>query len=512
MRAKLIGFILVAVCAAGQSGIEAPVMGQIRDGAGRLIRLSGAPGALQAEEMSGGEEWLEPGWWLDREGKGLTLVRESSGERYVLPMVASNLQLSVFVPPSQETPVTSTYAFPLTATGDSAEVRFRVRNTGTAIVEVNRVFIAPGGPFRVSNAFPIPRTMAPGGFGEIRVAFSPTTGGAFSGELKINDTVWTLTGVSQAVPELEVYDGQSWASVASGATLDFGRIQPGQQVDKWFRLTMPAAETPRVAGDGFTLDMFGEGFRITCRPAVPGQYSAKLALGARSWTLTATGEEPAPPTPMFVALPAAIENGVEHRVEIALASPATANVTGTLRLVFEPETAQLGDDATVAFLPSQSRSIGFSVKQGQAAPEFADGNAALIQTGSTAGWIVLRIILGPHIVEQRVHIAPAAVKIDAATAARSANVAEIVIKGIDNARTAQRIGFKFYRTDASVAGSFDIGVGPAFKDYYAANTKSGGVFQLRAQFPVSGDSTQLESVEITLTNETGARNTGRLKF
>lgn len=512
MTTRLVVFILAMACADGQSGIEPSVMGQMRDSAGRLIRLTGMPGALQAEEVAGGEEWLEPGWRLEREARAFSLIRVSDGARYLVPTVASNLQLTVFVPPEHETPVAAAYAFPMTAVGDSAEVRFRVRNNGTAAIEVNRVFIAPGGPFRVSNAFPIPRTLAPGGFGEIRVEFSPTSGGSFTGDLRINDTVWTLAGSSQAVPELEVYDGQSWAAVASGATLDFGQIQPGQQVEKWFRFTMTPPGPAVLAGEGFTQDWFGEGFRITCRPPSPGQYSAKLSLGVRAWMLTATGEQPATPAPLFVQLPGAIENGVERRIEFVLAVPATATVTGALRLAFEPETAQLGDDASAAFLPSQSRSIGFTVKQGQTVPEFESGNEAVIQTGSTAGWIVMRILLGPHTVEQRIRVAPAVVKLDSATAARSANVAEIVMKGIDNTRTAKQIAFKFFRSDGSIAGSFDISVAQAFQDYYTANSKSGGVFQLRAQFPVSGDSTLLDGVEVTLTNQTGGRDTGRLRF
>ncbi len=511
MKTRLILFTLAACFASGQSGFEPPVLGQIRDSAGRLIRISGSPGAWQAEEVAGGREWIENGWRIEPTPAALSLIRESNGERYLLPAVVQDLQLAVFVPPAQETVVAGSFAFPMTAVGDASEVRFRVRNMGTAIIEVNRVFIAPGGPFRVSNAFPIPRTLAPGAFGEIRVEFAPQSGGSFSGELKINDTVWKLSGSSQDVPELEVYEGQSWTLVATASALDFGRIQPGQQIEKWFRFTMPPAEPPSLAGSGFTLDWFGEGFRVTCRPATPGNYSAKLSLGPRSWNLIATGEQVPQPSPSFLQLPVELESGSQQRVEIMLTSPASAAGAGTLRMEFVPETATLGDDAAAAFLPSLSRSIGFTVNPGEMAAQFPEG-AATIQTGSTAGWIVLRILFGPHTVEQRIRIAPSPVKFDLATATRSTNVAEVVLRGIDNTRTAQRIAFTFYRSNGSVAGSFDIDVGQAFAEYYAANAKTGGVFQLRAQFPVSGDSTQLESVEVSLTNQPGKCDTGRLRF
>ncbi len=505
-------WVIAAACASGQGGIEPPVTGQVRDAGGRLIRILGVPGAWQTEEAPEGMEWLERGWRAETDGTDVTLVRESSGERYILPRVASNLQLTVFVPPAQETIVNAAYAFPLTAAGDSAEVRLRVRNTGTAAVEVNRVFIAPGGPFKVSNAFPIPRTLGPGGFGEVRVSFSPAASGSFSGELRINDTTWTLTGSSTVQAELETYDGQAWIATPAGGTVDFGRIAAGQEAEKWFRLTLPPVVPPQIVGAEFTLALFGEGFRITCRPPAPGHYSGNLSIGSRNWVLKAAGELEIPPRPSLIPAVSGLESGTQHKVSVVLDSPASAALNGTLRLEFEPENSGLGDDASTAFVPSLSRSIGFSVKQGESAAEFTDGREAVVQTGSTAGWIVLKILLGPHQIEQRIRIAPAPVRLDTSTAARSPNVAEIVLKGLDNTRTAKRIAFRFYRADGQVAGEFNIDVEQAFRDYYSANSKAGGVFQLRAQFPVSGDSTLLESVDVTLTNQSGVRESGRLRF
>jgi len=512
MNGKLVIFMLSAACAAAvQSGVEPPVLGQVRDGAGRMVRIGGVAGALQVQEVEGTGEWIEPGWRIERDTGAAVLLREADGARFVLPAVEASLQLAVFAPPSQETPVVAAYAFPLTAAGDVSEVRFRVRNTGTAAVEVNRVFIAPGGAFRVSNVIPMPRALAPGGFGEIRVVFAPASGGSFTGELKINDSVWILTGASAATAGLEAFDGQAWVPVASGGSFDFGRVQPGEAVEKWFRFSLPTVTSPALSGEGFSLDWFGESFRVTFRPPGAGSYSAELSLGARTWNLTGAGAQPTPPLPSFIQLPSELQNGVQQTVEIVLAAPAAANASGTLRLEFTPETGQLGDDVAIAFLPSQSRSIGFTVRQGHSTVEFPDGGA-VFQTGSTAGWITVRILFGLHSVEQRIRIAPAAVKLDAATAGRSPNVAEIVIRGIDNTRTAGQLGFTFYRTNGGIAGSFDINAGQAFAEYYSANPKLSGVFQLRAQFPISGDASLLEGVEVTLTNQSGKCETGRLKF
>lgn len=512
MKKTLLAFAAAAALAFGQGGIDVPVIGQARDAEGRLIRISGVPGALQTRQVFKSRERLEPGWAVERTGQGLVLVDQETGERSLVPNVASDLNLAVFTPPSQEDAVQSAYIFPETAVGSVSEVRFRIRNVGTAAIDINRVFIPPGSPIRVSNVFPIPRTLAPGGFGEFRVEFAPTTAAAFTAQLLVNDRSWTLSGSSSDAGGLETYDGLAWKPVGPGATVSLGTVRTGQETDRWFRFTRQPTTPPQVSGAGFTLFWFGEGFRIVFKSQVVGTYSAKLTSGSASWTLTATAEAEPPPAPSFVQVPDSLESGIQRAVSIVLASPAKADVTGTLRLEFEPEPAALGDDAAVTFLPSASRSISFTVGAGQSEAKLLGEREAVFQTGSTAGWITLKIQFGPHSVSHRIRIAPAPVKVVSQKAAKSANLAEVILPGIDNTRSASRVSFRFLRTGGEVAGAFDVDVEKAFRDYYAANSNAGGVFQLRAQFPISGDAAQLESVEVSITNAQGAVSTGQLRF
>ena len=512
MKKILFAFAAAAAMAFGQGGIEVPVIGQVRDAQGRLIRISGLPGALQTRQVFKSRERLEPGWAVERTEQGLVLVNQEDGERSIVPNVAADLKLAVFTPPSREDAVDSAYAFPETAVGAVSEVRFRIRNIGTAAVDINRVFIAPGSPIKVSNVFPIPRTLAPGGFGEFRVQFAPQSEGSFNAQLLVNERAWSLTGSSISEGDLETYDGTAWKAVAPGATVTLGPVRTGQEADRWFRLTKPPATPPQVSGAGFTLHWFGEGFRIVFMSDAAGTYSAKLTSGSASWTLTATAEAEPPPAPSFVQVPDSLENGIQRAVSIVLASPAKADLTGTLRLEFEPESAALGDDAAVAFLPSASRSISFNVAAGLSEAKFSGEREAVLQTGSKAGWITLRIILGSHQLTHRIRIAPAPVKLVPPKALKSANLAEVVVQGIDNMRATSRVSFRFLRTGGVIAGAFEIDVEKAFRDYYTANPAMGGVFQLRAQFPVSGDASQLESVEVSITNAQGVATTGLLRF
>lgn len=496
----------------GQGGINTPTIGQVRDAEGRLIRISGLPGALQTRQVFRNRERLEPGWAVERTERGIVLVNQETGERSLVPNVAADLRLVVFTPPSQEDAVQPAYTFPETAVGSVSEVRFRIRNVGTAAIDINRVFIAPGSPIRVSNVFPIPRTLSPGGFGEFRVQFAPQSAGAFNVQLLVNDRAWTLTGSSISEGGLETYDGAAWKPVGPGSTVSLGTVRTGQEADRWFRLTKPPATPPQVSGAGFTLHWFGEGFRIVFTSAAAGTYSAKLTSGTASWTLMATAEAEPPPVPSFVQVPDSLESGIQRAVSVVLAGPAKADLTGTLRLEFQPESAALGDDAAVAFLPSASRSISFNVAAGQSEAKFSGDREAVFQTGSTAGWITLRIMLGPHQLTHRIRIAPAPVKFVSPRAVKSGILAEVILPGLDNMRSVHRVSFRFLRVDGVVAGSYEADLAEPFLNYFRANPLQGGAFQLRAQFSITGDAAQLESVEVTITNSQGAAATGLLRF
>lgn len=512
MKRTLFALTAAVMLAYGQGGIDSPVIGQVRDAQGRLIRISGVPGALQTRQVFKSRERIEPGWAVERTEQGILLVNQETGERTVVPNVSADLRLAVFTPPSQEDPVGPNFAFPLTAAGSVAEVRFRIRNVGTAAIDISRVFIAPGSPIKTSNVFPIPRTLAPGGFGEFRVQFAPLSAGTFSAQLLVNDNVWTLSGASVDEGGLETYAGGEWKPVAPGATISFGSVIAGQEADRWFRLTKTPAAPPQIAGAGFTLSWFGEGFRVVFMASSAGSYSARLTAGTMSWTLQASAAEEPPPAPSFVQVPGTLESGIQRAFSVVLSSAAKANVTGIVGLSFEPESAGLGDDAAVVFLPAASRSISFTVAAGQIEARFLGEREAVFQTGSTAGWITVRIQLGPHSLSHRIRIAPAAVKFVSPKAVRSEILAEVILPGLDNTRSASRVSFRFLRTGGAAAGSFDVDVEKAFKDYYAANPKAGGAFQLRAQFPVTGDAAQLESVEVSITNAQGAASTSQLRF
>src|SRR5579884_2270101 len=69
--------------------------------------------------------------------------------------------------------------------GDSREIRFRVRNTGTAAVTLQTVKVAGQG-FSMGSAPSLPYIIAPSNFVEFRVVFTPSAVGSYSASVSAN--------------------------------------------------------------------------------------------------------------------------------------------------------------------------------------------------------------------------------------------------------------------------------------------------------------------------------------
>ncbi|HSW48567.1 MAG TPA: hypothetical protein VLH09_00255, partial [Bryobacteraceae bacterium] len=119
--------------------------------------------------------------------------------------------------------------------------------------------------------------------------------------------------------------------------------------------------------------------------------------------------------------------------------------------------------------------------------------------------------LGPH-TEQFTAVVPSGyVVIDAARTARSASGIEIEVTGFDTSRSTSLLSFTFYDLTGSVVspGAIQVDASQPFQQYFAA-TELGGVFRLRAVFPVTGDISRIGAAEAVLSNSLGSTQTKRL--
>jgi hypothetical protein len=519
---RLLLAVLPLLSLAARPPVEPPSPGCVQDAGGRLLKVVGQPGAWHVEETAFEEDCpasgLAAGWsaaW--NESGQLRLLLDTTGESWLLPNADAPLALYVVVDPDRADPVGSVYTFAPVAAGETLDVTFRAKNTTTSALTVNRLALS-GSSFRIVNSFPLPWTLAPGAVANFVVRFEPTVAGDFQATVQVNTQTWTMAGSAAGLPGLEVYDNGVWQTVPATAAIDFGTVPQGSTVERWFRITLPSGVAspapPVVEGAGFTLTVAGGVFRIEFRPPGPGTFTARLTVGPRVYTLAGAGETPQVPQPLLSLTASGLPSGKQQTVTITLASPAPADVTGILRLEFVPETIRLPDDSSIAFLPSLTRSVVFTVAGGKSAAEFGTAKEVTLQTGATAGWLTLRATLENQSDERRIHIAPAPVLVTTATALRSSSLAEVVLGGIDNTHDAGALVFRFYRADGQMVapGAIQADASPLFQAYYSDNPKLAGSFQLRAQFPVSGDAAQISGVEVSIANSAGETAISRISI
>jgi hypothetical protein len=114
---------------------------------------------------------------------------------------------------------------------------------------------------------------------------------------------------------------------------------------------------------------------------------------------------------------------------------------------------------------------------------------------------------------QSVTIAAIAPVISTVQTVRSAGALEIQITGFDNTRSLGALSFTFYDAAGNPLppGTIRTDAQADFNKYFAASDL-GGVFLLRAVFPVTGDGTLVASCDATLANSAGSAKTQRTYF
>jgi hypothetical protein len=163
-------------------------------------------------------------------------------------------------------------------------------------------------------------------------------------------------------------------------------------------------------------------------------------------------------------------------------------------------------DAAIAFA-SGGRRVTFPIAPG-------DVQAVLpFQTGTTAGVLTFTAQVGDTSAQKSVAIAAIPPGISTAQAVRSAGTLEVRIAGFDNTRSMGTIGFTFYDAAGNPIAPGEIHTNAAadFAKFFDGSDL-GGVFLLRAVFPVTGDPALVASCDATLTNSAGLAKTQRIAF
>jgi len=219
---------------------------------------------------------------------------------------------------------------------------------------------------------------------------------------------------------------------------------------------------------------------------------------------------PPVPTISISGLPSTSGPAQQFGLQISLASPFPAPLSGQAILTFSPDVG--GGDGTIQF-STGGTTANFTIAAGSTAATSAAPLA--VQTGTVAGTIniTLRLQAGgldvtttpaPAILA---HVDQAAPVIQSVEVSRSANSLSIRITGFSTAREVTQAAFTFSAVPGQTlqVSQITIPVDTLFGSWYQdpANNAYGSQFILTQPFAIQGDSSAVLPQTVTLTNRKG---------
>jgi hypothetical protein len=403
----------------------------------------------------------------------------------------AQLQLSI-VKGSSEEPAGAVVDAGSVAVGEYVDLAFRIRNPGPAPVTLTKLY-AGSQAFRYFTSARLPLTMLAGATLDFTVRFQPLAPDGASATLYVNDATYLLVGKGLPGLLLWIDQGAVASPVGTGNPIDFGSVMPGSSATQHLRLDNKTTEAvaPATLAAGGSMK-----FDVTWQPASPGSADGTLQINERTYKLHGTGLEPPIQQPQIVFDKTA-GSGKQVKLSIQFGAAAQSNGAGQLTMEF------LGkDDPAIQFLSPAGRSAAFTVRAGETYARFQDLPQIEFQTGSTAGTIRFTAVLDNYTVQDSLVIAPAPVAIDTGSLSRASGSVDLRVSGFDNARSAGMLAFRFYDRNNQLLGVANADATSPFKAHFD-NSTLGGLFSLHAVFPVTGNVSLIDSVDVEITNSAG---------
>ena len=427
-----------------------------------------------------------------------------------------------------EQPVGQAYAFGNVEPGGSLAVPFRIRNTSSSAATLDLLTVNGAGfSIESANAPAIPISLGSEQSVDFTVLFQSAGSGSYSAAL---ESVGISVILSAAVPvELtcQWVNGTGVQLLAAGPA-NFGSVPITQNATIEIillnqtsqPLTAPGA---LVTGTGFSLSGPTVGgklvqpaasvaFEIQFSPSAAGVSTGTLAIGDRSYLLTGTGTDPPFPQPQLAIDLPQVGSAQQGTVAVNLSAASLIDGDGTITLTFLPA-ASVGNapaDPGIAFALG-GQSVTFGVFIGATQGHFGADYTTPFETGTTAGTLTITVQLGSNTVQQSIAILPAAVGLTTVQGVRSTSTVEVDLTGYDNTRSAGALSFTFYDAAGNaLAPAIESDGSATFASYF--QNSAGGTFELKAVFPVVGDTSQIAAFQATVTNSAGTATTGKVSF
>ena len=436
-------------------------------------------------------------------------------------------QLQLFLVEGQvERPVVGALDLGAIDAGDALEAVLRVRNPDPFPARLETLSAAGVG-FALARAASTPLTLSPGAVFDFAVRFEPASAGAYSAVLTVNNLTVLLRAVALPAPVVWLELEGVRSVLGPSSSVDFGSVEEGSsQVRRFILENRSAAELSLAVGvtgaafrgpAGITSPatlMPGKtaSFEVVFEPLTSGVQAGALEINRRTFRLRGVGLDPPFPKPEIVFQPAPTSSGQQARLAIRLASPSPLDGAGQVRMEFRSAVPGVPDDPAIEFLHNSKRAATFVVKRGAEAADFGGRPEIYFQTGATAGSIVFTVELGEQTAEATVAMAPLPVVIDSVRATRGAGAIEVRVAGFDNSRSTTQIVFTFFdRAGGAVApGRIVVDAASEFRRYFETSSV-GGLFELRAAFPVTGDAASIAELEVEIANALGVARSGRVR-
>ena len=404
------------------------------------------------------------------------------------------------------------------AAGDSTEFRFRAVNNGNAPVFLQTITVGGAG-FSLASAF-VPLTLTPGQSHNFSVRFSPAVEGSYSASLTVNAFSTLLRATAVLGPSLFITNG-SQTTELTAPSLQVN-LATNQNLTLALSIGNPHA-TPITLTE---ISLTGPGFTLVNPPATPltlppgatraipvnifiaaeGDSTALLSIGPRRFSIFAVAFRPQLLPPRIIPGDVIPRNGQQLKLRLQLAQPALGPGEGILRAVF----TGAADDPAIVF-PNGTREIKFDVAAGSRDATFEGAPETVLQTGTTAGSLRLDAITETGVSTETFRFDRAIVAVDEAAARRNGTNLEIDITGFDNTRGVGSLNFRFFDKSGNALGVITSTLADQFKAFFD-QSNLGGVFRLRASFPVTGDATIVGSVLVEIANSVGRTDLQRLTF
>jgi hypothetical protein len=428
----------------------------------------------------------------------------------------------VVVDPTTNAPLAEELLLPDVPVNDYEQKVVAVENTGGGPVTIESA-TATGLGFSLCclSSF----TLAPQQSQTLTLQFAPTGTGNFTGALQIDSFTIFLyaTSIPAASLFVQTSAGLNQAHEGTPLVLTLNSAFTGQLPCMLRNDTTGPVIVNSLAASGdwamvsppalpLTLQAGGQAaFALAATAPLQGGLEGVVSVDQWSYAIQA---QPVMPAIQLSASSSTLQSGEQATLSIAFSSAPATTTAGTVELTFASSTSVALTDPAILFTSSGTTSAGFTSTAGQTAASFGGQTSLTFQTGTTAGTLHVHASWGSSADDLDIALAAAPIAIDTVTAQRQSGALQIVVTGFDNTRTAGQMNFSFFDSTGAFIGN------PVFADFtqsfynYFFDTayNSGGMFKMTTVFPVTGNTGQVNAVQMNLMNSAGDAQTGVIKF